>query len=647
MTLFGRNTALIAALFQCVWLMGQTNDVMMKLVNTSTDKAIIMQQLRGEVFETYAELEPGTYQVKETVNGTEQAVGTAIATDKTQVMRVRADVSKNEASAMPATVYVKGSIATSAMPLQYVGDGKWSSTVTFNNASKPFYVDRYIYFTLNNDDRYAIKRRKTSTSPYSLGMSSEGFTVENIRLNPGTYTVTVDMTNYSFSLSQELQPYKISVFGSSVSNGQGAKNNHGYAYMYNEQLRERYDQNLTPNEFFVSSVAINGNNTKNLLDRYSDLTNDFGRYVLFGLSLGNEGIHGASNQKAVFEQFRDNMQTLIARVRADGKIPVVMNNYTRTDFTETDYAYIKAMNLLINEWDVPSVNMLGAIDNGKGQWATGFQKPSDIYHPTTAGHREFFYAMVPSLFDALEAGKTIPQRMPAASCTLDNGQFLAFTPETMIHPFAISINASMEQGEIIRFAQDGGNGSISIDTEGYLSYLSPAGKTIKSNNSYHDGSLHRITLSHYYAQMRTLLFIDDKLVGEIKNERLVPSAFEVGKSPTQTSRQIGELFFWRSALNEDEVAALCAGKMLQSSLDIYLPLNTLTNLDNLAQSMNTVTLNQVTPNGISFPNSATTDLDALPVIHYDCRGQVSHAQTPGIHILKRRNNKTVKVLVKR
>lgn len=271
-------------------------------------------------------------------------------------------------------------------------------------------MDRYIYFALNNDDRYAIKKRKTSTAPYSLGMSSEGFSVENIRLNPGTYTVTADMTNYAFSLSQELQPYKISVFGSSVSNGQGAKNNHGYAYMYNEQLRERHEQSLTPNEFFMSSVAINGNNTKNLLNRYSDLIHDFGRYVLFGLSLGNEGIHGASDQQAVFGQFRDNMQTLIARVRADGKIPVVMNNYTRTDFTESDYAYIKAINLLIHEWDLPSVNMLGAIDNGKGQWATGFQKPSDIYHPTTAGHREFFYAMVPSLFDALEAEKGHPTK---------------------------------------------------------------------------------------------------------------------------------------------------------------------------------------------------------------------------------------------
>lgn len=159
--------------------------------------------------------------------------------------------------------------------------------------------------------------------------------------------------------------------------------------------------------------------------------------------------------------------------------------------------------------------------------------------------------------------------------------------------------------------------------------------------------MHRITLSHYYAQMRTLLFIDDELVREIKNERLIPSAFEVGKSLTSTTRQIGELFFWRSALNEDEVAALCAGKMLQSSLDIYLPLNNLAVLDNLAQSLNTVTLDQVIPNGVRLPDNSMADFGTQPVTHYDYRGQTVHAQTPGIHILKRGKSKPVKVMIKR
>ena len=38
------------------------------------------------------------------------------------------------------------------------------------------------------------------------------------------------------------------------------------------------------------------------------------------------------------------------------------------------YSYVKQMNLLIHQWDVASVNTLGAIDDGTGKWATGYQQ---------------------------------------------------------------------------------------------------------------------------------------------------------------------------------------------------------------------------------------------------------------------------------
>ena len=73
-------------------------------------------------------------------------------------------------------------------------------------------------------------------------------------------------------------------------------------------------------------------------------------------------------------QFSTNMQQIVQKIKADGKVPVVMNNYTRGDFTLDDYSYVKQMNLLIHQWDVASVNTLGAIDDGTGKWATGYQQ---------------------------------------------------------------------------------------------------------------------------------------------------------------------------------------------------------------------------------------------------------------------------------
>jgi hypothetical protein len=57
---------------------------------------------------------------------------------------------------------------------------------------------------------------------------------------------------------------------------------------------------------------------------------------------------------------------------------------------------------------VPSVNFLGAIGDGTGKRARGFWY--DALHPNATGHVELTRTFVPSLFEALERGKSIPRR---------------------------------------------------------------------------------------------------------------------------------------------------------------------------------------------------------------------------------------------
>ena len=563
------------------------------------------------VFETYVQLTPGTYVLTGTTTdnvdvtlgqgaeaGTFAQGGNAFTATQTQVARVKVDATAQTITLTPVEVVLKGEVVPANTTLAYAGNGVWRSTVNLNQNTTKLFVDRTFYFTFNGTDALAIKRVPGSAN--SLAMPSEGFSAENLRVNNGTYDITVDMRNYTFAFDAPIDAHKISVFGSSVSNGQGATNNHGYAYMYDELLQTRVADGLSSDAFRISSVAINGNSTVNLLNRYDDLTRDFGKYVIFGLSLGNEGIHGASNQDNIFAQFRDNMQTLIGKVRTDGKVPVVMNNYTRTDFTSDDYSYIKRMNLLIHEWDLPSVNMLGAIDDGTGKWATGYQNPGDIYHPTTDGHREFYYAMVPSLFDALAAGKPLPVRDMTTSLTLKDKSVIEFEGEETIHPFALSIRVKGNQeGRIASFATTTGNAYINVGADGKVTYVSPTGSTIQSTQTIDNADWHHVTVSHYWAQQRTLLFVDGTLGGEI-SERLSPSHFTVGDDSQATERQFSELFFWRSALNADEVQALTEGKMLKSSLDIYATLSDgETTIANKAQSMNTVNYTEGTVEGLA------------------------------------------------
>ena len=410
--------------------------------------------------------------------------------------------------------------------------------------------------------------------------------MENIYQNAGTYTITVDMKNMVYDISAPIDENRISVFGSSVANGQGATDYKGYRYLYGQQLIARHNEGRSDNAFYTTNVSIGGNTTTNLLNRYDDLIRDFGRYVIFGLSLGNEGIHGASNQQAVFNQWRDNMLTLINKVRADGKIPMVMNNYTRGDYNDDDYYYVKQLNLLIHQWDVPSTNVLGAIHKGNGQWADGYV--SDTYHQNTAGHAEFMYAMVPSLFDAIKAGKAQPVRNQTKSMTVEAGKTIYFEPEETVHPFTITVRIKGTEGQVVCLTQSSGTqqATVRVNANGTVTYTAPTGSTITSTTTINDDAWHNVSLTSYYAQRRTILYVDKTKAGEVGERLARIETVSVGDDTN--SREVSELSFWRSGMTPEEITAVCDGKMLKSSLEIYAPLGGKDDMQNLAQSTNTL-----------------------------------------------------------
>lgn len=385
-----------------------------------------------------------------------------------------------------------------------------------------------------------------------------------------------------------LDTCRISVFGSSVAHGTGAANDHGYAWLFDQQLRQRTQSGASQWPFTISNISIGGNTTTHLLNRYNDLVFDLGRYVVFGVSLGNEGIHNSKRQQVVFEQWRDNMLRLIAMARADGKVPVVMNNYGRADFNARDYAYVRRLNLLIHEWDVPSVNLLGTVDDGQGHWPSGFE--NDPSHPNTSGHREMMYAIPPSLFDALAAGKPLPVRDKTKELTLARGNTLTFTPEGILHPFTVSLTLrGSDRGRILTLTTSGRQAWIGVNRDHKVYYCSTQGDSIVCQISLEDKVSHTVTLSHRYAQRLTQLFVDTECVEAV--ERMRVEKFTVGDATSRgTKRHFAELFFWRSALNADEAMALAKGGMLKSSLELYVPLDDAhkTELANLAQSMNSV-----------------------------------------------------------
>lgn len=584
---------------------GQTNSILMKMLtdanNTSTGVFEVYTKFNSNgYFNFYSSQAAGEGLVFGISAGKIVQDGTAIAISEQAPVRITVDLANGTYSVLPLSLALTGSAlpggwsTSNVAELTYQGNGVWNERVTLNagTSSDPARV----VLLLDRSWNYQVRKVVGSDNSMMLASTASqyGYTLEDIgtNMNGGTYDITFDFRNGTYSIAcTTTGDYKISVMGSSVANGQGADNMQGYAYMYAQLLQQRYSDNLSEYDWQRSNISINGNNTSNVLDRWNkDLLGDCSSYVIYGLSLGNEGIH--DNGQTAFNSYKDNMLLLIDKARAAGITPVVCNNYTRTDFNATDYAYIKQMNLLMHEWDVPSINMLGAIDNGSGNWADGYQVSGDIYHPTTDGHREFFYVMVPSLFDALEAGKAQPALVTGTSYQLGktvSDDCIEFTPENIVHPFTLSFDFQTgTAGTIASFENATGTGSIKIDDSGNLIYESPLTGSISYTTSVLTQSWHKVTLTHYYAQGRTVLYVNDTKAGEI-NEKLEPAKFRLSDSNAPDVIDFRQLFFWRAGMNGDEIAALNTGKMLKSSLEIYAPLDTNGDASaNLAQSTNTI-----------------------------------------------------------
>ena len=409
--------------------------------------------------------------------------------------------------------------------------------------------------------------------------------------------------------------HRIAVFGSSVANGTGDE-------LGKEGYTGRLRDMLAPRGWQVFNQSRGGDNTVTMAPRWAPdgeprantkyLMAANPDYVMLGLSLGNEGIKNGTTtaeKDAIFRQFETGMRGFVDKARANHIVPVMTLCYARNDFTDVEYGYTRRMNLLLNGWDVPSANFLGAVDDGTGKWAKGFWW--DSLHPNASGHDELTATIVPTLFDALEQGRPTPKKSTAAGFARITNGFtpIVFEPSDLMHPFALAFDVrgasptdvavisgvaltAVTQIKHIDRARGGAvdleettltpsglNVSARVSTVGGVwTYTSADGHERVRSTVPADGNWHHIVVSHYTARGETLFFVDGMLAGHAA-ERFQPKRFVVGgpgagdMATPARKLDVKELMIFRSALNADEAAAIASGTLLQASLEVYSPLN--------------------------------------------------------------------------
>ncbi len=388
------------------------------------------------------------------------------------------------------------------------------------------------------------------------------------------------------AVGQGTTPLHVTFFGSSVCWGTGAANNHGYAWQFFhsgaiDTLNYKYFNASTGGD---NTLKVEKENrlTQKLFPTRPDI-------VVIGLSLGNEGILSPKDnngREQILEQYRSRLLALTDSLSRMGMDPVIVNCYANDHFTEAHYEITQRMNRIINTWPYPSVNVLGTVDDGTGKWVEGYVR--DPLHPNTAGHAEMSYAIVPSLFEAIRAGKKIPTYDWHRSYAMVQNVGKADKPLQLdvpgtLHSFTLSF----------RF-KDTGEGSVAGFTSGSQSHvLGVSGsslryKSLSKNLPSTPDTWTHVVLSHSYANQKTTLFVNGELVGSVQ-EQLAPTQVYFGGTAPKIA--LKDVTLHRSALNDSEALDLYNRKFIQSSLEYYNPLTapvTGSTLGNEAQSLSTL-----------------------------------------------------------
>jgi lysophospholipase L1-like esterase len=396
---------------------------------------------------------------------------------------------------------------------------------------------------------------------------------------------------------------KIAAFGSSVCNGMGDHLKQGGYIGRFKELMAKYG-------WEVVNVSRGGDNTSTIQERWEKTDKPTKRevkdnqyllpqkpdYVIIGLSLNNEGLRKVSEeqQDSLFDKFKNGLTGIIDRCKKEGYKVVVANCYPHQLFTEAQYRITKKMNLLINSWKLPSINLLGAVDDGQGHWGESFNY--DDTHPSGGGHREMSFAIVPTLFDALAAGKPIPEFSSSSKSAVITRKAIpafSFIPRDTIHSFAVSFmfkdlgdckllkmlghsvhtvtsefiaKEEKKEGKELYALSDTAERYLEIkDNE--LLYHSQDGNVI-SGGTLIKGVMYKITLSHCLARGMMDLYVGDQRIGSLP-EMFIPSEFHFCSNGKAAMK---DLLIYRSSLNADEVQALNRNQMIQSSLEVYAPL---------------------------------------------------------------------------
>lgn len=404
--------------------------------------------------------------------------------------------------------------------------------------------------------------------------------------SPQTWSETVDVIANTLDGNQnyiETTPIyhrkKVLIYGSSVAYGSGSTGLNSWGNKLKTLLESR--------GYVVKNHSIGGNTTGTLISRfYYDVAPQKFDFIIISLSLSNEGI-GGTEKETVYNTFRNNLKKLISMCKQQGIIPIITNCYVSGGFTDAEYRYIKSMNEELESWDVPVFNFLGGVDDFTGKWITAMQY--DPSHPNDVGHLEMFGTIPPSIFDCFNTvNKKYYKTTSLGSLKLLESDLSTLSPlsvniEDASYSFSIGFKIKNNTGTGGRAFFSFPNGSRLRNPSGPYVFTGGTSEIVSTVDGSVDRLWHHIGFTFEYTTKEIRLYIDGLFIGSSTVIDPLPLNGLVlcGQPSTAGTNAAGcsyrDLTINRGRLNDSQMAKMAAGKIYNSSLELYCPLSDVVN----------------------------------------------------------------------
>eukprot|EP00439_Symbiodinium_sp_Y106_P080021 s64_g18.t1 len=151
----------------------------------------------------------------------------------------------------------------------------------------------------------------------------------------------------------------------------------------------------------VINVSRSGANTGTTKERFREVVAPLRPdVVIIALSLGNEGLAHCrpGERRAAQHRYEQGLLDLISMTLALDAMPILGGVYPNNDFNAETYSMLKETARTMSRWDIPVLDWLGSLDDGRGRWKEGLW--FDHAHPNTEGQRRMFECIDLALFES-------------------------------------------------------------------------------------------------------------------------------------------------------------------------------------------------------------------------------------------------------